>query len=65
MCVCVCVCVYIYIYLQIIFGDSLLSNIEYSSLCYTVNLCFLSILYILFVSVNPIIQIILSPPLLR
>ena len=35
-----------YILFQIIFSYSLLQNIEYSSLCYTVGPCWLSILYI-------------------
>ena len=40
---------YIYIYLflfQILFHYRLLQDIEYSSLCYTVNSCCLSILYV-------------------
>ena len=41
-----CVCVYIYIPFQILFPISLLQNIDYSSLCYTVGPCWLSILYI-------------------
>ena len=52
VCVCVCVCVYIYIYIYIIpfrilFPYSLLQNIEYSSLCHTVDLGCLSVLYII------------------
>ena len=45
--ICVCVCVYIYIYsiFWILFHDSLLQDIEYNSLCYAVNPCCLSILY--------------------
>ena len=39
---------YIYIYFfQILFPYMLLQNIEYSSLCYTVGPCWLSILYLL------------------
>ena len=58
--VCVCVCVYVCIYtptyvytythIYIFFLDSfpyrLLQNIDYSSPCYTVGACWLSILYI-------------------
>ena len=36
----------IYILFQILFSYRLLQDIEYSSLCYTVSLCWLSILYI-------------------
>ena len=43
-----CVCIYILIWLknisQIIFHCRLLKDIEYSSLCYTIGLCYLSIL---------------------
>ena len=46
ICICVCVCVYIYILFQILFPYRLLQNIQYSSLCYTVNPHCLSILYI-------------------
>ena len=42
MCVCVCVC----IIFQILFPFSLLQNTEYSSMCYTVGPCCLSVLYI-------------------
>ena len=42
---CVCVCVYIYILFQILLHYRLLQDIEYSSLCYTVDPC-LSLLYI-------------------
>lgn len=38
---------YIYIYIQILLHYRLLQNIEYSSLCCTVYLCCLSILYII------------------
>ena len=38
--------IYISILFQIIFPYRLLQNIEYCSLCYTVGLCWLSILYI-------------------
>ena len=48
-----------YIFFQILFQYRLLQDIEYSSLCYTVNLYSLSILY---ASVNPIFLI--YPPLL-
>ena len=41
---------YIYILFQIIFPCKLLQNIEYSSLCYIVGPCWLSILYIYFTS---------------
>ena len=41
MCVCVCVCMLF----QIIFHNRLFQEIEYSSLCYTVGPCCLSILY--------------------
>ena len=44
--VCVYVCMYIYILFQILFHYSLLQDIEYSSLCYTVGPYCLSILYI-------------------
>ena len=37
--------IYIYILFQILFHCRLLQHIEYSSLCYTVGLCCLSILY--------------------
>ena len=37
---------YIYILFQITFPYRLLQNIEYGSLCYTVDACWLSILYI-------------------
>ena len=45
--------IYIYIYIyththivfQILFSYSLLQNIEYSSLCYTVGSCWLSLIY--------------------
>ena len=43
---------YIYIILQILFFYRLLQDTEYSSLCYTVGPCYLSILYIV-VSINP------------
>ena len=42
ICVCVCVCVCV----CILFHCALLQDIEYSSLCYAVGLCCLSILYI-------------------
>ena len=38
---------YIYIFFQILFHYRLLQDIEYSSLCYTVGLCWLSILLFL------------------
>ena len=50
-----------YIILQILFPYRLLQNIEYGSLCYTVNPCCLSILYIV-VSVNLILLIYPFPP---
>ena len=39
---------YVYLYIYIPFSDSfqLLQDIEYSSLCYTVDPCYLSFLYI-------------------
>ena len=40
----------------------LLSDIEYSSVCYTVNPCFLPVLYIIVCIFNSILQIYLSPP---
>ena len=39
-------CVCIYIIFQILFPYNLLQNIEYSSVCYTVGPCCLSVLYI-------------------
>ena len=41
-------CMYIYVYIgfQILFHYKLLQDTEYGSLCYTVGLCWLSILYI-------------------
>ena len=39
-------CINIYILFQILFPYRLLQNIEYSSLCYIVGSCWLSILYI-------------------
>ena len=42
--VCVFTCVYIYSY-SILSPYRLLQNVEYSSLCYTVDPCWLSILY--------------------
>jgi len=39
--------IYIYIHFQILFLYKLLQNIEYSSLCYTIDPCWLSTLYIL------------------
>ena len=39
--------IYICIFFQILFHYRLLQNIDYSSLCYTVYLCCLSILYII------------------
>ena len=44
--------IYIYILFQILFHYRLLQDSEYSSLCYTVGPCCLSILYTV-VSVNP------------
>ena len=37
--------IYTHLFFQILFHYKLLHNIEYSSLCYTVNPCFLSLLY--------------------
>ena len=42
----VCVCMHIYILFQILFHYRLLQDTEYSSVCYTVGPCCLSILYI-------------------
>ena len=48
----------IHIFLQIIFHYRLLPNIEYSSLCYRVNPCCLSILYrVVYISVNLILLV--------
>ena len=46
VCVCVCVSVYIYIRLHVLFYYGLPQDIEYSSLCYIVGPCYLSVLYI-------------------
>ena len=48
VCVCACVaCVYIYVYsFPDFFPYRLLQYTEYSSLCYTIGSCWLSILYI-------------------
>ena len=53
--------IHVYPFFQILFHYSLLQDIEYSSLCYTVNACCLSILY-LAVCINPILPIYPSPP---
>ena len=45
VCVCVCVCIHTPIFFFILFHYSLFPDIECSSLCYTVNLCHFSILY--------------------
>ena len=45
-CVCIYICMYVYILFHILFRYRLLQDIEYSSLCYTVDPCCLSILYI-------------------
>ena len=37
---------YLYIFFQTFFPYKLLQNVEYSSLCYTIGPCWLSILYI-------------------
>ena len=56
--VCVCVCVCVYILFLVPSFVVLLQDIEYSSLCYTVNPC-LFILYIFYIwwcpSVNPLL----------
>ena len=59
-------CVYIYILSQINFFYRLLQNIDYSSLCYTVSPCWLSILHIIvYISyVNSKFLIYHSPPFL-
>ena len=58
--------IYIYkmyfFFFLILFHYRLLQDIEYSSLCHTVNPCCLSILYIVCVSVNPILLIYSSSP---
>ena len=51
---------YIYVLLHILFHYPLLQAIEYSFLCYTVGLCFLSVLA-WFVSVNPKLLMYPSP----
>ena len=38
--------IYMYLFFQVLFPYRLLQNIEYSSLCYTIGPCWLSILYI-------------------
>ena len=47
---CICIYTHTYIYIlflfQILFHYRLLQDIEYSSLCYTVGPCCLSILYV-------------------
>ena len=48
-----CVCVCLYILFHTLFPYGLSQDIEYSSLCYTVGPCCLSILYIQFASANP------------
>ena len=40
------VCVYVYILFRILFPYRLLQNIECSSMCYTVDPCWLSVIYI-------------------
>ena len=52
----------IYILFQILFSYSLLQNIEYSSLCYTVDPRSLSILCMWCVYANPNFLIYPSPP---
>ena len=46
VCICIHICIYIFFFFQILFPYRLLQNIEYSSLCYTVGSCCLSILYL-------------------
>ena len=53
--------IYIYITFQILFHYRFSQDIEYSSLCYTVGLCCLSILYIVLCMVNPKLLIYPSP----
>ena len=45
VCVCVCVCIHTHILFHILFYYGLSQDIVYSSLCYTVRPCCLSILY--------------------
>ena len=45
VCVCVCVCVYVFFF-PILFYYGLSQEIVYSSLCYSVGPCCVSILYI-------------------
>ena len=53
-----------HILFQILFPYKLLLDIEYSSLFYTVGLCWLSILYIIVVYINPRLLIYLLSSLL-
>ena len=58
-------CTYIFIIFQILFPYSLLQNIEYSSLCYTVGPCWLFTLYIVvcvFQSQAPNLSLPFPPP---
>ena len=55
---------YILIFFFILFHYSLLQDIEYSSLCYRVNPCCLSTLYVVVCSVNPILPMYPSSPFL-
>ena len=55
-------CVHDYNFFHILFLDGLSQDIEYSSLCYTVGPCCLSIFYIVVcVSANPKLLIYTSP----
>ena len=53
---------YIYIFFHILSYYGLSQDIECSSLCYTVGLCRLFILYLQFVSANPTLSIHCLPP---
>ena len=53
----ICYICYIYIFFQILFHYRLWQDIEYNSLCSTVGSCCLSVLYIVVLSVNPILLI--------
>ena len=44
---CKMIYIYIYILFHILFHYSLSQDVEYSSLCYTIGCCYLSIMYII------------------
>ena len=54
-----------YIFLQILLLYRLLENIEYSSLCYTVGPCWLSILYIIVCIYNLFVLFLIFPPVMK